>query len=110
MYKDRKYRVRGLDEIRTDIAMAKEYYGDLEKVFLCDGNAIAMKTDLLLEILRELYAAFPALRHVGTYVGPRSTLGKSMPELVALRPRAYQGLPRCGDRRRQTFTGDKKGG
>ena len=102
MYKDRKYRVRGLDEIRTDIRMARDYYGDLEKVFLCDGDAIAMETDLLLEILSELYAAFPSLRHVGTYVGPQSTLGKSMPELVALRSagltKAYLGVETGDDR------------
>ncbi|MDO9515581.1 MAG: radical SAM protein [Syntrophales bacterium] len=102
MYKDRKYRVRSLDEIRTDIRMAKDYYGDLEKVFLCDGDAIAMETDLLLEILRELYAAFPSLRHVGTYVGPQSTLKKSMSELVALRSaglaKVYLGVETGDDR------------
>ncbi|MBW2673133.1 MAG: radical SAM protein [Deltaproteobacteria bacterium] len=96
MYKDRKYRVRSLDEIRTDIRMARAHYGDLEKVFLCDGDAIAMETDLLLEILRELYVAFPSLRHVGTYVGPQSTLEKDMSELVALRSaglaKAYLGV------------------
>jgi len=30
MYKDRKYRIRSLDEIKTDIKMAKDHYGDLE--------------------------------------------------------------------------------
>ncbi len=102
MYKDRKYRVRSLEEIRTDIRMARDHYGDLEKVFLCDGDAIAMETDLLLEILHELYAAFPSLRHVGTYVGPQSTLGKSMSELVALRSaglaKAYLGVETGDDR------------
>ena len=102
MYKDRKYRVRDIEEIRTDIRMARDHYGDLEKVFLCDGDAIAMETDLLLEILRELYAAFPSLRHVGTYVGPQSTLGKSMSELVALRSaglaKAYLGVETGDDR------------
>lgn len=33
MYKDKKYRERSLDEIMEDIAMAKDHYGDLEKVF-----------------------------------------------------------------------------
>jgi len=102
MYKDKQYRVRGLDEIRTDIRMAREHYGDLEKVFLCDGDAIAIETDLLLEILCELYTAFPSLRHVGTYVGPQSTLKKSMPELVSLRSagltKAYLGVETGDDR------------
>ncbi|MCP4134476.1 MAG: radical SAM protein [bacterium] len=85
MYKDKKYRVRSLEDIKTDIGMAKEHHGDLEKVFLCDGDAIALETDMLLEIVAELYRAFPSLRHVGTYVGPSSVLEKSMSQLTALR-------------------------
>ncbi len=84
MYKDKKYRVRSLDEIKTDIRMAKEYHRDVEKVFLCDGDAIAIDTDMLLEILHILYSTFPSLRHVGSYVGPQSTLAKDMSELKAL--------------------------
>ena len=96
MYKDRVFKIRSLDEIREDISMAANYYGDLEKVFLCDGDAIAMETGMLLEILGDLYRSFPSLRHVGMYVGPKSTLGKSMDELGALRKagftKAYLGV------------------
>jgi radical SAM superfamily enzyme YgiQ (UPF0313 family) len=102
MYKDKKYRIRSLEEIKTDISMAKQHYGDLEKVFLCDGDAIAIETDILLEILDELYRTFPSLRHVGSYVGPRSTLNKSMSELTALRAagltKAYLGVETGDDR------------
>ncbi|MBW1898809.1 MAG: radical SAM protein [Deltaproteobacteria bacterium] len=96
MYKDRKYSVRSLEEIKIDIQMAKDHYGDLEKVFLCDGDAIDIETGMLLEILNELYAAFPSLRHVGSYVGPKSTLRKTMSELNELRAagftKAYLGV------------------
>ena len=102
MYKDRKYRVRTLSEIKEDIQMAKAHFGDLEKVFLCDGDAVAIETEMLLEILNTLYRTFPSLRHVGTYVGPQSTLSKSMPELTALRAagltKAYLGVE-TGDER-----------
>jgi len=102
MYKDRKYRIRSLDEIRTDIQMAGDYYGDLEKVFLCDGDAIDMETDILIEILTELHAAFPSLRHVGSYVGPKSTLRKTSRELSQLRAagltKVYLGVE-TGDER-----------
>ena len=102
MYKDRKYRVRSLEEIKEDIKLAKAHYGDLEKVFLCDGDAVAIETDTLLEILNELYQTFPSLRHVGTYVGPQSTLAKSMSELTALRAagltKAYLGVETGDDR------------
>jgi len=96
MYKDKKYRVRQLSEIIEDIKMAKDHYGDLEKVFLCDGDAIALETDMLLAIIKKLYLTFPSLRHVGSYVGPQSTLSKSIEELRMLRSagltKAYIGV------------------
>jgi len=102
MYKDRKYRVRDLEEIKTDIQTAKEYYGDLEKVFLCDGDAVDIETGMLLEILKELYSAFPSLRHVGSYVGPKSTLRKTLSELHELRAagftKAYLGVETGDDK------------
>jgi radical SAM superfamily enzyme YgiQ (UPF0313 family) len=96
MYKDKKYRVRTLAEILEDIRMASDAYGDVEKVFLCDGDAIDIGTDALLKILEELKKTFPSLRHVGSYVGPASTLRKSVDELKTLRKagltKAYLGV------------------
>lgn len=96
MYKDRKYRIRSLEEIKEDIRMAKMHYGDVEKVFLCDGDAIDIPTGTLIAILEELYSTFPSLRHVGSYVGPISTLNKTISELTAMRAagftKAYLGV------------------
>lgn len=64
--------------------MARDYYGDLEKVFLCDGDAVSMDMDILAEILKALYDSFPSLRHVGSYVGPQSTLSKNQADLERL--------------------------
>jgi radical SAM superfamily enzyme YgiQ (UPF0313 family) len=85
MYIDKKYHVRSMEDIKTDIRMAKEYYGDLEKVFLADGDALAMDTPDLLEILETLYKAFPSLKHVGIYASPDTILEKELSELTALR-------------------------
>lgn len=96
MYKDKKYRVRALADIKEDIKMASALHREIEKVFLCDGDAIDIDTDILLEILAELKKTFPSLRHVGTYVGPVSVLKKSLSELTALRTaglsKAYLGV------------------
>lgn len=96
MYKDKKFRIRDLDDILSDIKMAAEAYGDLEKVFLCDGDAIEIDTESLLKILNVLYSTFPSLRHVGAYVGPLSTLRKTPVELKKLREsgltKAYLGV------------------
>ncbi|HPF20881.1 MAG TPA: radical SAM protein [Syntrophomonas sp.] len=85
MYIDKKYHVRKMEDIKEDIRMAKQYYGDLEKVFLADGDALAMPTDDLLEILDTIYKTFPSLKHVGIYASPESILEKEMSELTALK-------------------------
>lgn len=102
MYKDKKYRIRSLSEIKEDIAMARKAMGDVQKVFLCDGDAIDIETPVLLEILDELKKAFPSLRHVGTYVGPQSVLRKSIDDLKALADaglrKGYLGVETGDDR------------
>ncbi|HEX3011665.1 MAG TPA: radical SAM protein [Syntrophomonadaceae bacterium] len=85
MYKDKKYHVRPLNEIKADIRMAKTYYNDIEKVFLADGDALAMETSDLLEILKDLYAAFYSLHHVGIYASPESILNKNPQDLKLLK-------------------------
>lgn len=96
MYRDKKFRVRPMADILEDIRMAKAYYGDVRRVFLCDGDAIIMRTQELLTILEALHRAFPSLQRVTTYAGPRSTLAKTPEELRTLREagltRAYLGV------------------
>lgn len=96
MYKDKRFHVRPMKEIMEDIAMARAYYGDVEKVFLCDGDAIVMRQEQLLQVLEALYAAFPSLRQVTLYAGPRSTMTKTPEQLKELREagltRAYLGV------------------
>ena len=101
MYRDKKFRVRPMADILEDISMAKAYYGDVRRVFLCDGDAIIMPTDDLIAILDTLYATFPSLEKVTTYAGPRSTLAKTPEELKRLREhglaRAYLGVETGSD-------------
>ncbi len=85
MYKDKKYHVRSMEEIMADIRMAQGYYGDVEKVFLADGDALAMPTGDLLQILGALYKSFPSLMHVGIYASPDSILNKKADELKTLK-------------------------
>lgn len=97
MYRDKRFHLRLLEDIFEDIRMARDYYGEeVRRVFLCDGDAIVMKTQDLLAVLKELYRTFPHLEKVTTYAGPRSTLSKTPDELRALREaglaRAYLGV------------------
>ena len=101
MYKDKRYRVRSLEEIFEDIAMAKAVYGDVNRVFLCDGDAVAMDTGELLAVVERLYQTFPSLERVSAYAGPSSTLAKRDEELKALRQaglaRLYLGVESGSD-------------
>ena len=101
MYRDKRFHIRPMADILEDIRMAKAYYGDVRRVFLCDGDAIIMRTNDLITILDALYAAFPSLEKVTTYAGPRSTLTKTPEELKLLREhglaRAYLGVETGSD-------------
>lgn len=96
MYKSKKFRVRPMADIIGDIREAAAFYNQYEKVFLCDGDAIAMKTEDLLEILAEIKKDFPHCRLISTYAGPKSTLSKTPEELKILHEaglgRAYLGI------------------
>ncbi|NPV92288.1 MAG: radical SAM protein [Firmicutes bacterium] len=96
MYKDKKYRERDLNEIKEDIRSARMHYGDVTRVFLADGDALALDTEKLLEILQELYTVFPHIDHLGIYASPKSILNKSPEELKTLKEHgltiAYYGV------------------
>lgn len=97
MYKDKRFHIRPMKDILEDIEMARVYYrGQMDKVFICDGDAIVMRQAQLLEILKALYSAFPTLRQVTVYAGPKSTMTKTSEQLRELREagltRAYLGV------------------
>ncbi|MHB0980418.1 MAG: radical SAM protein [Thermoleophilia bacterium] len=84
MYKDKRFRVRPLDEVLEDLALARDAYPRVPALFLADGNTIALATDQLLAILAEARRLFPELEHVGAYGGARYLAGG--PHTPAPRP------------------------
>lgn len=96
MYKQKKFRVRSLDDILWDIRETAGFFNHFEKVFICDGDAIAMDTEDLITIIREIKKDFPKCRLISTYAGPKSTLSKTPEELKRLHEaglgRAYLGI------------------
>ena len=110
MYKDKRYHVRPIRDILEDILMAKNYYGDVSRVFLCDGDAIGLPMEDLLRILHALYLTFPSLQKVATFAGPKPTLKKTPEELRALREAADPGVSGGGERQRRAAEGNGQGG
>jgi coproporphyrinogen III oxidase-like Fe-S oxidoreductase len=85
MYRSKQYVARPLEEVIADIRTAAAGWPDAQRVFLADGDALALPTDHLLAILRELAATFPRLTRISCYATPGNIARKSAEELVQLR-------------------------
>ncbi|MBT9138654.1 MAG: Oxygen-independent coproporphyrinogen-III oxidase-like protein YqeR [Syntrophomonadaceae bacterium] len=96
MYSKKHFRVRSLEEICKDISWARGKYGRVQRIFLADGDALAMETDALLAILKKLTDSFPEAERISVYAGPKNILTKTEQELAAIRQAgvklAYFGL------------------
>ncbi|MBS3901042.1 MAG: B12-binding domain-containing radical SAM protein [Dethiobacter sp.] len=96
MYSKKKFRVRSLEEVYEDISWARANYGKVQRIFLADGDALAMETEALLAILKKLTDSFPEAERISIYAGPKNILAKTEQELVAIRQAgiklAYFGL------------------
>jgi radical SAM superfamily enzyme YgiQ (UPF0313 family) len=98
MYKDKKFRIRSVEDIKEDITSAKLFYGDsVRTIFLADGNSIIMKTPQLQEVLEFCYSMFTHLERITSYGAARILLRtKSVEELEQLRKsglkRIHMGL------------------
>ncbi|MEW6668787.1 MAG: radical SAM protein [Thermodesulfobacteriota bacterium] len=83
---EKRFRIRPTSEILEDIEIARSQYGrGVEKIFLLDSNAMIIKTQELLKILRKCYESFPALKQVSCYACCSDILRKSDEELKELR-------------------------
>lgn len=102
MYRDKRFRVRPLDAVFEDIALAREYYGtEVRRVFLCDGDALVLPDERLVAVLDRLNQAFPELQRVGIYANARDILKRTDAELAELHHRRldilYLGLESGSD-------------
>jgi radical SAM superfamily enzyme YgiQ (UPF0313 family) len=100
-YQHKQFRVRPLHETLEDIAEAGRTLGDaVGKVFVMDGDALAMDVETWEPILRALAATFPRLRRVSCYATALNLLEKSNGELKRLHDLGLKLLyigPESGD-------------
>ncbi|MCT4605612.1 MAG: B12-binding domain-containing radical SAM protein [Marinisporobacter sp.] len=85
MYKDKQFRMRNIKEIIEDLEMARDYYKQVKRIFLADGNTLALKTEYLKTILLKIKELFPECERVGIYSAPKDILRKSVEELKELK-------------------------
>ena len=85
MYRDKPFRVRKLDDVLSEIEWAKSSVGDVQKVFLADGDALIAKPSYIEAVTRACYDAFPNLRRVSCYASPQALDKRTVEEMAALR-------------------------
>jgi len=92
MYKGIRYRALPLDECLRAIRREARRQPDAARVFLADGDVMALPFDLLRAVLDELSAVFPRLVRVSVYANGHSIMDKSDDALRALRERKLHTL------------------
>jgi radical SAM superfamily enzyme YgiQ (UPF0313 family) len=89
MYREKRFRVRKLEELVAEIRWAAERAPSVRKVFLADGDALVAKSSFLEALLDQLADAFPNLARVSCYASPQSLQVRSEAEMERL---AHKGL------------------
>lgn len=91
-YRDKPYGLRDEADLLDDLAWAAANCRRQRRVFLCDGDALAMPLPRLLRLLAAIRETLPWVTRVGCYASGVSLARRSDAELVALR---RLGLAKC---------------
>ena len=84
-YKQKRFRIKASEEIEEDIREAGTTLRSVERVFLCDGDALIIPQRRLLGILQSIRENIHGVQRVGTYANAKSILRKNREELAALK-------------------------
>lgn len=92
MYRGVPYRVHDWSAIDSSIKQAAASNPDARRVFLADGDVLALPTPLLEMILDQMRLAFPRLSRVNCYASGQALAEKSDRELACLRAKGLHTL------------------
>lgn len=85
MYKGVPYRERPVADVAAELAAAARDWPDAARVFLADGDVMALPFPRLRDLLASLNAALPRLARVSSYANGDSILARTDAELRELR-------------------------
>lgn len=101
MFKEKRFRIRKVEEVLEDLQDARDRYQYVEKIFLADGDALVCKMKDLERILNFIQQNFKECKQVTLYGSPRSILMKKQDELKKLKELGismiYMGLESGND-------------
>ena len=81
MFKNKRFHLRNMDEVMEDLEEARKLYRYVERIFLCDGDALCLSNRKLLVILQKIQELFPECRRVNVYGNAADVLHKTPEEL-----------------------------
>ena len=85
MYKSKKFIIKSVEDIKSNMDYYRQRYEHVEKIFLADGDALIIPTEKLKEILMYIKKLFPECSRVTLYGSPKSILLKTFQELNDLK-------------------------
>lgn len=88
-YKRSEFRIKSPEHILEDIREASRYLA-VEKIFLCDGDALIIPQERLVEILTLINTNIRGVERVGTYANAKSILRKTPEDLAELQKLGLQ--------------------
>ena len=85
-YKQKEYRIRGVEGIHEDLGgLSKHHKNVVRRVFLADGNALAIPINEMVKILRLLHDELPNLERVGVYGYAKDVRNKTIKDLQVIK-------------------------
>jgi len=76
-YQGERFKIKPDNIIMEDIAFAADYCKNQRKVFLCDGDALIIPQNRLINILTQIEKQLPWVTRVGVYANAKSIGMKS---------------------------------
>jgi radical SAM superfamily enzyme YgiQ (UPF0313 family) len=89
MYREKRFRVRPLNDVFEDIEEASHLARETRRVFLCDGDALAAGYEPFRSVCVRLQERFPHVRRIAAYVNARDILSLSLEQLWTLRSSGF---------------------
>jgi len=84
-YREKSFRAKSFDEVKSDIDEVSSYGIRIPRVFLADGDALVLPQKELVQILDYLNLKLNGLERIGTYANARDILKKGREELQNLK-------------------------
>lgn len=84
MFKTKKYRIKSPSEIREALSSYRNTYGKVRRIFLADGDAMALPYSDLYKIVESVNEIFPECERISAYGSVRNLSNYSTEELFIL--------------------------